>query len=182
MTTPAVSSDAAPEAQPSPETDAAQPQTDEQNQTDTDDADEADDADQADDEGLGDEKGSRASRQAARYRVQLREARDQLVTVNAALGVQQQAVVDMLVKSAGFDAKFSKLIESSGVELDSLLDDGGLVDATKVREAIVATARTYGLRPNVRPAPVKGQGQAGTAGSGTGWSDLLSEAAGRGRK
>lgn len=191
MTTPAVSLSAAPDAQPSPQPggDAAQPQPDEQEQwepgtdaADTDEADDTDDEDDADDDEGQDDRGSNASRQAARYRVQLREAQDQNVTLAAALGLQQQAIVDMLVTSAGFDAKFSKLIESSGVELDDLLDDGGLVDPGKVRQAIVSTARAFNVQPNRRPKPVSGQGQTGgSGGSGKGWSDLLSEAAGRGR-
>lgn len=197
MTTPA-SPSAAADAQPSPneqqqpeggweaDTDTDTAEQDEQtgqgaDAADDDADDDEQDADAQDDDDQGDKGGSKASRQAARYRVQLREARDQNVALSAALGMAQQQIVDMLVTAAGFDVKFSKLMETS-VELDDLLDDGGHVDPAKVRDSIVTTARAFGLRPNVRPKPVSGQGQPGGTGGGVRLGDMLKEAAGRGRK
>lgn len=186
MTTPA-SPDAAPLAKPSSQPDAdATPQSDEQQpEPDTNAAeyaDAADDAADGDEHGEDDDRG-KASRQAARYCVQFREARDRNVELAAALGLQQQALVDILVKSAGLDpAAFSKLMESNGAELDSFIGDDGQLDPQRVAKAIGETACNYGLRPNVRPKPVRGQGHAGSGGSGKGWSDLLGDAAGRGRR
>jgi hypothetical protein len=191
MTTPAVGQ--SPQPSP-PQTDTAAPQPDEQQQSQpepepdtaatdaTDDADDGgqdDDADRTDDEDHQDDGSdkSKASREAARYRVQLREARDQNVTLAAALGLQQQAVVDVLVKSAGFDPAFSKLMESNGAELDSLTGDDGMLDLQKVTKAIGDTARTYGLRPNTGPRPTPGQGQHGGVGGGTStWAEVFEQA------
>jgi hypothetical protein len=178
---------AAPEAQPSPEGDTARPQPDAQAQpeADTDAADEAvddvaDDTDQ-DDTGDEDDQGDkgRASREAAKWRTRYKQTRDSLVETTAALEMLRQDVIDDAVTRRGFDERFSDLMQSSGVELDSLLSAAGGVDRAKLDTAITETARRFNIQPNRRPLPVRGQGQSGSGtGGGARLGDMLKQAAG----
>lgn len=187
MTTPASPTPAAEAPQPEAAESESQ-QLDEQaaelEDSDAADADDeaADDAEQDDADDEGGTKG-KASRQAARLRVQLRESRDQNVTLATEMGqledrlqAQQRAVIVQTVAAARFadPAGFARIIEASGVELDSLLNADGLVDPAKVREAIAATTRA--LRTSPRPVP--GQGGNSDSGGAVRLGDLLSEAAG----
>jgi hypothetical protein len=184
MTTPAPAADAAPDtaqtAAPDPAPDdqqPAQPDADTQADPDADAGDDgAQDDNDSDDEGA--QKG-KASREAAKWRTRYRESQDSLVTTTAALGMQQDAVVDMLVRATGFDSQLTKLMESSGVEMDSLLDDAGLVDPAKVRDAIETTAQAFGIRPQRGPRPATGQGRPGGQDGEVKWSDVLAAATGR---
>ena len=108
--------------------------------------------------------------------MQLREKTDALVATTAALGMEQQATIDRTVMAAGFDKSFSTLMQNSGVEMDSLLDDSGLVDLTKVNAAIVKTAQAYGLRPRTGPKPTPGQGQPGGVGGTSTWGEVFEQA------
>ncbi len=167
---------ASPEAQPPATEPLSADDSDEQDNTGDDDAqdDQHDDTEHDD----GPDNG-RAARQAASYRRQLRAAEDSLVAANAALGLQQQAIVDAAIVAAGFDPQFARLLETTA-GLADLTDDHGLIDAAKVRDAIRTTAQTFGVAPKQRPpAPTPGQGRPnGTASAG--WSSLLGDAA-RGR-
>lgn len=186
MTTPAATADAAPApadqaAQPdaaAPEA-TAQPAANPPASGDADDAADSDSDDGQDDDADDDgpEK-SRAARQAASYRRQLRESQDSLVAATAALGVQQWAIVEAAAVAAGFDPKLRNLIESSGVELASLVNDSGLVDAGKVAACIRDTASAFNVRPNPpKPQPTPGQGQGVGPGPKPGWNTLISDAA-----
>lgn len=195
MTIPAAVTDApAPEAEPQaqggtdPQPDATPPPAgtdDSGTQSDND----ADDQDDAEPDDGGSDK-SRAARQAAKYRVQLKEARDEIaglrdemVGLRAAMSTQGWAIVEAEAVAAGFDPKLRTLIENSGVELDSLLaDDGIVINHDKVREAIRTTASAFEIRPKPpRPAPTPGQGQGNGMGAVPGWNTLLGDAAkGRG--
>lgn len=180
MTVPAPAASTGPDASadtaPAPEAGQSdiQPSGDDTGPADNDGQDTDDDAD--DD---GPEKG-RAARQAAKYRTQLREARDSLVAATAALGLQQQAIVDAAIAAAGFDPAFSKLLDSI-VELDDLTNDSGLISAAKLDEAIVTTAKAFGVAPKQRPpAPTPGQGRPSGLAGGATFGSLLRDAA-RGR-
>jgi hypothetical protein len=118
---------------------------------------------------------SKAGRQAAKYRAQLRDAqatiaeRDtQLAAAQAALAAQQRAIVDRIAGADGPRAPFGdrgdprrpavapEILDANGFQLADMLDNNGNVDAEKVEAFAAATAAKFNIRP-LGFAPNRGQ-------------------------
>ena len=92
-------------------------------------------------------EGGKAAREAAKYRRQLRAAeteRDALVgQVEALRRAQVDTLAEGRIKPAALWA--------SGVELEALLDGGGVVDVAKVDAAVLIAAEALGIRLSTGP-------------------------------
>lgn len=116
-------------------------------------------------------------REAARYRVRLREAEAATATLEAAhvettdtLTRQRQAIVDAALTSAGLDPR---LLAAAGHSVDAFVGDDGLVDAAKVAEATRAAVAEFGVQPRRGVRPNAQQGQPSGSDGGTTWGHLL---------
>lgn len=175
MTTPAPAAEAADTTTAAPDADV-QPDADEQT-PDAADADEHDDDqrdddqrdDDADDQDDGDDK-SKASRQAARYRTERNEARDELAASRLLLATQQSAIIDAAISAAGYDRR---LFDAAEIELDQLVDDRGVVDPAKVTATVARVAAEFHVQPQRRPRPTPGQGSGGSGPGASTWASVL---------
>lgn len=120
------------------------------------------------------ETGGRAARDAARYRVQLRETEAALETTRGQLAALQSAEVHRL---AGERLEVPEdLLTLSGKAVADFLADDGTVNAEAVQAAV---ADVLAARPGLRrpdPAIDPSQGQADTYGldrRAPSWSDVL---------
>ena len=110
-------------------------------------------------EGVGDSPARLLSREAANYRTRLREVEAQRVDVTARLEAAQRrqaedAAGDVLARPEG--------LWVAGVALGDLLDEAGMVDPARVREAAEGAAATYGF------AAPRGRGVVAREGTGAG--------------
>ncbi|OBG50180.1 hypothetical protein [Mycolicibacterium fortuitum] len=130
-------------------------------------------------------------REAAKYRVRLRETETKLTEADTArqaaeqraeaaegqLTQQRQAIVDAALTAAGLDPA---LLTAAGHAVDDLLDDGGMVDNGKLTEAVSDAMARFNVQPRSRgPQPNYQQGKPSTGhgGDSKGWGQLLSDAA-----
>ena len=144
------------------------------------------DADGSDDERPDDKIG----REAARYRLRLRESEAALASLQgehdqtrATLDGQRQAVVDAVITSAGYDARVAKLFAAEGMTFDSFVTADGLVDIAKVAEAVTAVTAQYGLQRqprSPRPQPQQGSHPSSSTANTATWASLFGSAT-RGR-
>lgn len=96
------------------------------------------------------ENKSKASREAAKYRTQLRETEAQLEAVKNQLLEAQKAHIESLPASHGITAK---ALWKLGVNPSDLLNEHGAVDPSKVTEAYKQAAEELGVRvPRPDPA------------------------------
>lgn len=93
-------------------------------------------------------------REAAKYRVQLRETEAQLATAREAVTTAQRGLVDHLARAARVtpDALWA------GVTLDKLLDEAGNVSPEAVTLACEDVATRFNLNRVPRPDPSAGRG------------------------
>lgn len=82
------------------------------------------------------------NREAAKYRTKLREVEAELETSRGRLVAQQQAHVELM---AGRMLDKPEVLWTTGVEVDALLDDDGMIDQGKLVEAITGTAGSLGI-------------------------------------
>lgn len=126
-------------------------------------------------------------REAAKYRVRLRDTETKLTEADKArqaavdqLTRQRQAIVDSALSAAGLDPA---LLTAAGHTVADLLDDDGLVDSGKLTEAARDAMARFNVQPRSRgPQPNRQQGQPSLGhGGSTTWGKLLGDAAhGRG--
>ncbi|CKI51625.1 hypothetical protein LTT02_21885 [Mycolicibacterium smegmatis] len=93
------------------------------------------------------DEGGRANREA-RYRRERNEARRELDELRDTLQRTRAAIVENAVQAAGLDPR---LLTAAGHTVDSLVGDDGLIDGTKLSEAVTATAREFRVPPKGRP-------------------------------
>lgn len=93
-----------------------------------------------------------ASREAAEYRRQLREAEAERDGLRDVLHRTRQAVIGQAVNVAGL---MQKMWEASGHDIATLLDDSGLIDEAKLAQAPTKTATDLG--PDRPPQPLQPQ-------------------------
>lgn len=115
---------------------------------------------------------SKPGKEAARYRVRLRETeaeRDQLRALVETFqrSDAERAVADILHRPAGLWA--------AGTRLADLLDDQGRVDPDKAVAAAKAALEQVGLAPKRRrtPAPDPSQGRGSTPATGSAWKEAF---------
>lgn len=96
---------------------------------------------------------SKAGRDAARYRRQLRDAETERDALRARLDAAQRREVEHLAQTARVRPV---ALWASGVTLADLLDAEGNVDAAKVSEAAENAASTLGLSRTPKPDPSQG--------------------------
>lgn len=87
-----------------------------------------------------------ASREAAKYRRQLREAEAERDTLAGRLAAQQRAEVDRLAEAAGIRPA---ALWATGIDLPDVLTADGAVDAAQVAERIEAATADLGLQRRV---------------------------------
>ena len=127
--------------------------------------------DHAEDDG---DRGTGGRERHLRQRAQAAEAeRDALAET---LTRTRQVIVDAAVRAVGHDpVKFGRLLTAAEHTVDSLLDDDGMVDLTRLAEAVNTTARDFNLtgRGTLTPSPQQGtSGGNGQLGSSS-WSEAL---------
>lgn len=125
-------------------------------------------------------KSSNPNREAAAYRVKLREAEGKLQSAEERFAEMQGRLAELqraeVERIAGETlSQGSDLLGISGHELSAYLTEGGGVDAAKVAEA---AAELLSTRPGLRktsPAfdPTQGSGGNASGKSQPGWGDLL---------
>jgi hypothetical protein len=96
------------------------------------------------------------SREAAKYRTQLREAEAQRDSLAERVTAMQRAEVERLAAS-----KLAKPqgVWTNGAQLADLLDDEGAVDPLKVGEAVAAAVDANGLEQRRSGPIIPGQGK-----------------------
>lgn len=111
---------------------------------------------------------TKAGRDAAKYRAQLRETETQLGATQAALAAQQRAIVDRHAGAPGPErerfrgeraAVAPELLDANGFELADVLDENGLVDLEAVEAFAAATANKFGIVHRGGFKPNRGQNQ-----------------------
>lgn len=123
-----------------------------------DEASEAGDAEEPDEEP---DETSKAGREAAKYRRRLRETEAERDALAQRVTDLQRSVVDGIVTARGEGGGRLYSAEpfwAGGVDLDTLLDDEGRVDTTKVLEAADDVARRFGITRRARPLHIPGEG------------------------
>jgi hypothetical protein len=123
----------------------------------------------------GDEGGEgNPSREAAKYRRQLREAEAQRDTNAARVESLQRAAIDRIATDERIKPA---AMWAAGATLADLLDDDGMPDVSKVRAAVAHARETLGVPEEPRPPapnPAQGSSGGGAAGStGVTWSDAI---------
>lgn len=123
-------------------------------------------------------------REAAKYRVRLRETETKLTEADTArqaavdqLTRQRQAIVDATLSAAGLDPA---LLTAAGHTVNDLLDDDGLVDTGKLAEAANEAVTRFNVQPRRGVQPNRQQGTPSMGSDSTTWGKLLGDAA-RGR-
>ncbi|QCV87059.1 hypothetical protein FEZ32_00565 [Acidipropionibacterium jensenii] len=91
---------------------------------------------------------SKASREAARYRVRAKTAEEQLAQTSARLDALQRQVIEHRLDGLN-PAAFWKLRDN---QLDGLVDDDGRINTDAVTQAVEALRTAYGLTR--RSAPI----------------------------
>lgn len=107
------------------------------------------------------DEASKAGREAAKYRRRLRETEAERDALAQRVTDLQRSVVDGIVTASGEGGGRMHSAEpfwAGGVDLDTLLDDEGRVDTTKVLEAVDDVAKRFGIRRRPRPNYVSGEG------------------------
>lgn len=116
----------------------------------------------------------KASREAARYRRQLREAQGELESLKGQLEALRRAEVGRIVEAAKLKPE---AVWAAGTDLANLLAEDGTVDAAKVAEAIKVTREVFGINPLPPAPPAWGQGNVGSpigpAEPQKTWNDVL---------
>lgn len=105
---------------------------------------------------------SKASKEAARYRRQLRAAEAERDGLAARLESVQRSQVDAQVVAAGIKPA---ALWASGVELAALLGEDGTVDPKLVAEKVAGVREQFGIEPPKPPKPVKGLQSGAASGS-----------------
>lgn len=100
----------------------------------------------------GPSEDGKASKEAARYRVALREAEAARDAVTAQLDAARRSLVEHLAQRENVRPA---ALWASGVELSSLLDEAGNVNPTAVAEACDNAVRTLGLSRTPKPDPAQ---------------------------
>lgn len=112
------------------------------------------------------EEATSPNREAAKYRVRMKEAeqaRDEITTERDQLTEQVTNLRRTIAESMTGLHKPAALW-AAGTDVNTLLDDNGNVDKAKVLAAVDAAANTLGLSRNPRPDPSAGSnGEASTA-------------------
>lgn len=119
-----------------------------------------DEASEAGDDEETDET-SKAGREAAKYRRRLRETEAERDALAQRVTDLQRSVVDGIVTARGEGGGRLHSAEpfwAGGVDLDTLLDDEGRVDTTKVLEAVDDVARRFGITRRPRPLHIPNEG------------------------
>jgi hypothetical protein len=111
------------------------------------------------DEPTADER-TRLRREAARYRVERNEARQQLDRQQNVIAGLQRGQIETMVAQHLFDP--ADIWRAEGVELDALLDEDGAVDPAKVDEAVsnAIKAKPHWAKPSPDFGAGAGRGQA----------------------
>ncbi|MGU3651628.1 hypothetical protein [Mycolicibacterium sp. A43C] len=128
-------------------------------------------------------------REAARYRRRLRDAEaanEALAADHAAelasaetahaattevLTRQREAIMAATLERAGLDPR---LAAAAGITTGSVLGEDGLIDATKLAEAVRSAVAEFGVTPRTKgPTPNRQQGSISTGKSETSWAKVL---------
>ncbi len=115
-----------------------------------------DQADAPEDEPDAEHTGNRE----AKYRTERNEARAERDAIADQLAAQRRAVVDWRAANAPTGAVDPALLDAAGIDVDTLLDDKGHLDMTRVDEFVDATAKRFKIARSF--APNRAQGQSGT--------------------
>ncbi|OBG79044.1 hypothetical protein A9X05_21360 [Mycobacterium sp. E3298] len=102
----------------------------------------------ADDEHSTETDSGSANREAAKWRVKLRETEQQRDALAAQLDVMRRQQVGAIVTSMGLK---EAAVWAAGTQVGDLLDDSGAVDTAKVRQAVEAARNTLGIAKPSRP-------------------------------
>lgn len=95
----------------------------------------------------------KASKEAAKYRHQLRATEAERDGLAARLASVQRSQVDAQVTGAGVKPE---ALWAAGVELEDLLTDDGTVDPAKVSDAIAGARETFGIETGRPYRGIKG--------------------------
>jgi hypothetical protein len=105
---------------------------------------------------------TRLRREAARYRVERNQAREQLDRQQNVIAGLQRGQIETMVAQHLFDP--ADIWRADGVELDALLDEDGAVDPAKVDEAVSNAVKA---KPHwAKPSPDFGAGVRGQSTTG----------------
>jgi len=135
------------------------------------DDDAAEDDPETPEDGPDDGKGSR---EAARYRRQLRAVEADRDALTARVEALQRSQVEARVEVLGVKPA---ALWAAGVEVADLLADDGTVDAEKVTQAVTQVRDTFGIRQPAKPRPRmfrSGASSASTQVSGSNWQAAFS--------
>ena len=101
-----------------------------------------------------DDNTSKAGKEAAKYRVRLRETEAERDTLTAKVEQLQRGMIESLAANEG-RLSSPEIIWASGTEIADLLDDDGNIDTGKVNDAVEATVGKYGIPRRPRPNPAQ---------------------------
>ena len=157
-------------------TDVETPTEDDQQQPDADtpDVDSTDAGEHAeqDDDQPEDRTGSR---EAAKYRRQLRATETERDQLRDQMAAQRRAFIDWRSANAVGGAVDPELLDAAGIDVDTLLDpDTGQLDMDLVDRFIDDTAVKFRVQRTVKPNPQQGQP---SQGAGASWASVIKQGA-----